>query len=356
MTTIELNQTKLETFGAEITGIANNAMVALGLSVGHRTGLFDILATLPPSTSQRIARAGGFSERYVREWLAAMVTGGIIEYRPDGQTYFLPPEHAAFTTSAAGANNLAAYTTFVALMADVEGDIVECFTTGGGVPYSRFTRFQELMAANSGEVFNNALLPAILPVVPGLIEQLHAGIEVADIGCGRGRAINVMAGAFPNSRFTGYDFSPDGVAQGRREAAEWGLTNASFEQADVAKLDVTGRFDLITAFDAIHDQAQPRQVLANTARALTPGGVFLMADIAGSSNLEDNLEHPMAPWLYTVSLFHCMTVSLALGGEGLGTMWGEQLARDLLAEAGFASVSVQQIEGDPLNSYYIARK
>jgi 2-polyprenyl-3-methyl-5-hydroxy-6-metoxy-1,4-benzoquinol methylase len=356
MTTIELDQAKVESFGAQITDTVNKAMVTLGLSVGHRTGLFDTLAAMSWATSQDIARRSGLQERYIREWLAAMVTGRIMEYRAIDQTYRLPAEHAAFTTSAAGANNIAGYATFVALMADVETDIVEAFRTGGGVSYDRYTRFQELMAANSGEVFDHALVPGILPVVPGLVEQLQAGIEVADIGCGSGHAINVMARAFPRSRFTGYDFSAEGVARGTQEAVDWGLTNARFEQVDVAKLNVTGRFDVITAFDAIHDQAQPRKVLANIHSALKPGGTFLMADIAGSSNLEDNLAHPMAPWLYTVSLFHCMTVSLALDGEGLGTMWGEQKARELLSEAGFHSVEVRQLEGDPLNSYFISRK
>lgn len=356
MTTIELDQAKVATFGAELTSTLNKAMIGLSVSVGHRTGLFDQLATMTWATSNQVAARTGLTERYVREWLAVMVTGGIIEYRAHDQAYRLPPEHAAFTTAAAGPNNLASFATFIALMADVESDIVDCFENGGGVPYTRYTRFQELMALNSGNVFDHSLVQSILPVVPGLVEQLEQGVTVADIGTGRGHAINVMARAFPNSKFVGYDFSAEGIAHGVREAADWGLTNARFEQADVAELDVEWQYDVITAFDAIHDQAKPRQVLANVARALKPGGTFLMADIAGSSHLEENLEHPMAPWLYTVSLFHCMTVSLALDGEGLGTMWGEHKARELLAEAGFRSVEVQKLEGDPLNNYYVARK
>ena len=356
MATIELDQQKLEAFGESIVGLVANSFVGLGLSVGHRTGLFDTLAKLPPATSEQVARAAGLNERYVREWLAVMTTGGITEYNATDRTYRLPAEHAAFTTRAAGPNNVAAFAVFISMMGDVESDVVDCFTNGGGVPYSRYGRFQELMKAESAVVFDNALIPNILPLAPGLTDRLRAGIEVADIGCGSGRAINVLAREFPNSRFTGYDFSPDGIAEGRREASDWGLTNASFEEADAAKLDIANRFDLITAFDAIHDQAQPRKVLANIARALKPDGTFLMADIAGSSNLEDNLGNPMATMFYAVSLFHCMTVSLALDGEGLGTMWGEQKARELLAEAGFTTVAVTQVEGDIQNNYYIATK
>ena len=113
-----------------------------------------------------------------------------------------------------------------------------------------------------------------------------------------------------------------------------GLANATFEVKDAAKLDVKEKFDLITVFDAIHDQAKPRDVLKNISNALKPDGVFLCVDIAASSNLEENLEHPLGPMLYAISTMHCMTVSLALDGEGLGTVWGDQLARELLGEAG----------------------
>lgn len=356
MTTLELDPAKLETFGSTISRITNDGMLALGLSVGHRTGLFDTMASLPAATSDQIARAAGLQERYVREWLAAMTVGGVIEYDPAGKTYRLPPEHAAFTTTAAGTNNFAAFNMFVALMADVEGDIVECFRTGGGVPYQRYARFQELMAADSATLFDTALVDRIVPAVPGLATRLERGIDVVDIGCGSGHAINVLAREYPSSRFTGLDFSAEGIAAAVAEAAGWGLSNARFDVQDVSRWEASNAYDFITAFDAIHDQAHPRQVLANIARALRPGGLFLMADIAASSELADNREHPLAPFLYTVSLFHCMTVSLALDGEGLGTMWGEQKARELLSEAGFTSVEVCKVEGDEFNSYYLARK
>jgi SAM-dependent methyltransferase len=121
-------------------------------------------------------------------------------------------------------------------------------------------------------------------------------------------------------------------------------------------MDRIGDFDLITAFDAIHDQAEPRKVLRGIADALRPDGTFLMQDIAASSHLHKNMEHPIGPFLYTISCMHCMTVSLALDGEGLGTMWGEEKALELLAEAGFTKVRVEQLSHDIQNSYYIAAK
>ena len=356
MTTETIDQAKAGAFAGQMVGILNGSILGLMTSIGHRTGLFDKMAELPPSTSEQIAQATGLNERYVREWLGAMVTGRFMEYDPAGKTYRLPPEHAASITRAAGPNNLAAFMQFGALMGNVEDQIVDCFQKGGGVPYSAYPKFQQLMAEESAQVFDATLIDVTLPLVPGLVDRLKSGIEVADISCGQGHAINLMAKAFSNSHFVGYDFSEDGISAGKAEAKQLGLTNARFEVKDVADLNETAKYDLITVFDAIHDQAQPRKVLANISRALKPDGVFLCVDIQASSNLEENMQHPLAPMLYGVSTLHCMTVSLALNGEGLGTVWGEQKARELLTEAGFKRIDVEHVEGDIFNSYYVCRK
>lgn len=314
------------------------------------------MATLPPSTSVEIAGEAGLNERYVREWLGTVTTGRIVEHDGVAGTYWLPAERAASLTRAAGPGNLAPWMQFFALFGQVEDGIVESFQRGGGVPYSKFDKFQELMRAGSAAVFDATLVDITLPLVPGLVERLRAGIDVADVGCGAGHAINVMAKAFPNSRFTGYDFSEEGISIGRAEAEAMGLSNTSFEAKDAATLGGLATFDLITAFDAVHDQANPRRMLKGIFDALRPGGTFLCVDIAADSAHAGNMDHPMAPYLYNISTFHCMTVSLALGGEGLGTCWGEQQARELLAEAGFPDIDVARVEGDILNNYYIARK
>ncbi len=356
MTTQQIDQAKAEAFGGQMVGIVNGAMLALMTSIGHRTGLFDAMAGLAPSTSRQIADAVGLNERYVREWLGAMVTGRIVEYDAATRTYRLPPEHAASLTRAAGPNNLAAMLQFTSLMGNVEDQIVDSFRNGGGVPYSAFPKFQQLMAEFSAQVSDATLIDVTLPLVSGLVERLKAGIDVADVGCGQGHAINLMAKAFPKSRFTGYDFAEEGIAAGKAEAKAMGLSNAEFEVKDAATLDGSRRFDLITVFDAIHDQAQPAKVLKGIADSLKPDGVFLMVDIAASSNLEENIEHPLGPMLYSVSTMHCMTVSLALNGAGLGTVWGEQKAKEMLSEAGFGQIDIEHVEGDIMNSYYACRK
>ena len=335
-------------------GELRGASVTLMASVGQRTGLFDTMAGLAPSTSEEIADAAALNERYVREWLGAMVLAGIVEYDADARTYALPPEHAPVLTRAAGPDNIAAVAAYFPVFAGVEDEVVASFTNGGGVPYSSYSRFQEVMDEDSSAVFDATLIETTLPLVPGLIERLRAGIAVADIGSGSGHAVNLMASAFPTSNFVGYDLSEDGVARARREAEALGLSNAQFEIKDAATLDETARFGLITAFDAIHDQAQPRRVLRAIAKALEPGGTFLMVDMAASSKLEENLDHPLGSILHTFSTLHCLPVSLGLGGEGLGTAWGEQKALELLEEAGFERVDVKKLDGDIFHNYYVA--
>ena len=219
-------------FAGRMLGMQNEAALALMVSVGHRTGLFDVMAAMPAATSAEIASRASLDERYVREWLAAMTTGRIVEHDGAAGSYSLPAGHAAWLTRAAGMNNLAAGMQYIGLMALVEDQIVDCFRHGGGVPYSAFPRFQAVMAEDSGAVRDATLIDVTLPLVPGLTGRLRQGIEVADVGCGSGHAVNLMAAAFPRSRFTGFDFSAAGIATAREEARRQGLANARFEQRD----------------------------------------------------------------------------------------------------------------------------
>ena len=344
----------VESFEDQMLDIMNKSALALMISVGHRTKLFDTMAKLPASTSADIARNSNLNERYVREWLGALVTAKIIDYDATSSLYSLSKEKANFLTRN-GKFNMATTAQFIPVLAQVEDEIIHCFENGGGVPYEKFHRFHDVMAEESNQTVLVELINGILPVVPGIIESLQKGIRVLDVGCGSGRAINLMAKTFPSSQFVGYDFSKEGITNALKEKEKLRIDNSSFEQQDAANFDHQEHFDLIPAFDAIHDQADPEKVLKNIRRSLKPGGVFLMQDIAGSSKLEKNLEHPLAPFLYTVSCLHCMTVSLALEGKGLGAMWGREKAIDMLREAGFSNIEVKQLPHDPINYFYIAR-
>jgi SAM-dependent methyltransferase len=355
MATTELDAARAEAFSGRAVQILNDAMLSLLLSVGHRTGLLDAMDEQRALTSQELAQAAGLHERYVREWLAGLTVGGIVEHDPETGTYLLPPEHAACLTRAAGPDNLASFAQYTALFGELEGQIVECFRTGGGVPYSAMPRFQALQAEESAQIHDAGLIEVTLPLVDGLVDRLRAGIDVIDVGCGHGHAANLVADAFPASRVTGIDISTEGIAAAQAEAERLRLTNARFEVRDALSLE-PGAYDLVTAFDVIHDLPRPADTVSAIYDALRDDGVFLMVDIAASSHVHENLEHPLGPALYTASIFHCMTVSLANDGPALGTMWGEQTALELLDAAGFHDVEVERVDSDILSSYYIARK
>jgi SAM-dependent methyltransferase len=365
---VVIDQSKAEAFAGRMLDVLNSSLLGLMISIGYQTHLFDIMSRLSsPATSAEIAKAANLNERYVREWLGAMVTGKIVEYDPATSKYRLPPEHAAFLTKDAGIDNLAVFMQYISLLGDVEQKVIECFRKGGGVPYSAFPRFQQLQAEDTARIFDARLIDQIVPLVDGLADRLRAGIDVLDVGCGQGHAINLMARTFPNSRFTGYDISKEGIEAAREEAKQMGLTNVKFEVRDVASINEHEKYDLITAFDVIHDQAQPAKVLKGIYNALRNkqeggeiggrGGIFLMQDMAASSKLEENMENPLGPTLYSISTMHCMTVSLAYNGEGLGTVWGRQKAEEMLKEAGFSeNIEVREVPGDIFNYYYIVQK
>ncbi|MFZ5861247.1 MAG: class I SAM-dependent methyltransferase [Nitrospirota bacterium] len=352
------DQAKAEAFAGKVLTALNHGALCLMMSVGHRTGLFDALSTLPPATSMEIAECAGLNERYVREWLGAMVTGGVVEFDPASLRYRLPGEHAAYLTRAA-ADNMAVFAQYIAVMGGVEDDIVECFTRGGGVPYEKFPRFHEVMAEDSGQSVLSALESHILPLVPGLTERLARGILVLDAGCGRGRILTRLAELYPQSRFVGMELSHEATGYGRAEAARKGLANVEFTAADLSNFDETAdpeSFDFITTFDAVHDQARPLNVLRGIHRALKSDGVYLMQDISGTSHVHKDIEHPIGTFLYSISCMHCMTVSLAQGGEGVGAMWGEEKTREYLSRAGFRSVAMHRLAHDIQNNWYVVRK
>jgi 2-polyprenyl-3-methyl-5-hydroxy-6-metoxy-1,4-benzoquinol methylase len=356
METAQIDEAKANAFGERLLDTLNLGTLAMMISIGHRTGLYDKLAGGGWLSSAELAERTKLNERYVREWLGSMVTGRVVEYDAERKVYRLPAEHAGFLTRDAAPNNMAAFMQYIGVLGAVEDQVVDCFRKGGGVPYSAFKRFHEVMAEDSGQTVLPALNEHILPLVPGLIDQLKKGIDVLDLGCGSGRAVNQMARDYPSSRFHGIDFSDEAIGRARAEADRLGLKNARFDVVDAASFAEVEKYDFITTFDAIHDQADPQRVLGNIHRALRPGGTYLMQDIAGTSHLDKDVEHPAGIFLYSISTMHCMTVSLAAGGVGLGTMWGEEVASKMLRQAGFTKIDVQRLAHDFQNMYFVIRK
>jgi SAM-dependent methyltransferase len=351
MAVTEIDAGRAEEFGGRMVGVVDGAMFALSISVGHRLGIYDTMAELQPATSEDIAEQAGVQERYLREWLAAQLAAGVVEHDPEMGTWWLPREHAVVLTRTAGANNLGILAGAVSRFGEVEDDVVHAFRAGGGVPWRRLERIQEWQPELARAVF--ADLDAVLDLVPGAIERLRGGIDVVDVGCGSGHAALRIADTYPASRVLGVDQAPKLVASARDEAERLSLGNAAFAVRDAADL-APASADLALAFDVVHDLARPYETLRAIHDALRPGGTLVMVEYALSSRPEENVGHPFAAALYTVSLFHCLAASLSEEGEGLGLAWGDEGIRAALADAGFARVERASLEGDPLSAYYLA--
>lgn len=350
MATAPVDDAAVKAFEARLFEILDTSAQALFITMGHKSGLFTTMAGMPPAGAAEIAKAAGLNERYIREWLAGMTVSRIVEYDPLDRTYTLPPERATVLTGQ-DESCMAGHAQMIMPLAAIEPRIAEHFRNGGGVPYAAYADLDWGVEVGNKD-WDAAFIDDILPLAPGLVERLENGVDVADVGCGEGHKTNLMARAFPSSRFTGYDFLQVSIDAARSEAAEMGLTNVAFEVRDVAELGLHETLDVVCVFDAVHDQARPRTVLGAMHEALRPDGLLFMSDIRASSALEDNVGRPLAAYLYLWSILHCMTVSLEQGGEGLGAMWGEQTARTYLADAGFEVVSVARPPADPINNYF----
>ncbi len=355
-----LDVSRQEAFAEQLLGNLSGGFVSLMVSIGHRTGLFDVLAeTEEWITSADLASKAELNERYVREWLGAMATGRIIEVDAGGKTFRLPAEHAAFLSRQSKTDNMAVLAQFIAVLGGVEDEIVDCFKNGGGVPYSSYPRFHEVMAEDSEQSIVSSIMDVHLTMIPGIHKALEEGIDVLDAGCGRGKALNLLAKTYPKSRFVGLDLSEEAVAFAQAEAERNGSKNIEFRQQDLSDFhdkapDAT--YDLVFTLDSIHDQPRPDNLLAGIYKTLKDSGVYFAQDIDTSSNVAKNLENPIASMIYTISCMHCMTVSLAQKGMGLGAAWGREKAVEMLEEAGFSNIEIRELEHDIQNCYYIVQK
>lgn len=340
---------------AHLLTVLNSGMLALMISVGERTGLFETMRSLPASTSVQVAAASGLNERYVREWLAAMTAGAIVAHDPDADTFELRPGYAeALSRGIGGPASIAGMFQHVPMLAKVDNRIVEHFRLGGGVSYDTY---EQLWGAGNWydlDAVDPMAVDHVLSLIPGFSERLVEGIDVADVGCGSGAQLNLLARRFPASRFVGYELAEGVALRTAREVAKaQRLSNVHFVVQDATTMDGTDKFDLVLTFDAIHDQVRPDLALRGIARSLKPSGVYVATDISGSTTLSDNLDDPLNVFKYTWSVMYCMTVSLAYGGMGLGTMWGEERARTMMAEAGFTNVRTVHLPGDLINCCHV---
>ncbi|CAG8667224.1 6384_t:CDS:1, partial [Paraglomus occultum] len=248
-----------QAFAGKLIKTLNDGALCLMISIGYRTGLYDTISTFYPEfvSSQALADKAKLNERYVREWLGAMVVGGIIEYNSESKTYRLPKDHAAFMTREAGPKNVAVFAQWIPLLGSVEERILGCFQNGGGVPIEAYHRLDEVLAEKNNIFLVSALKDMIVPGIPGLSDKLNQGCKVLDMGCGRGLVILDLAKRHPNCTFRGYDISSKLVAEANADVASLGLTNISFHVQNISSLEEVGEYDVILTLDVIHHLADP---------------------------------------------------------------------------------------------------
>ncbi len=346
--------------------ILNYGAINLAMAIGYRTGLFDVMDTFDsPQNIGDISDQAGLNPRYVQEWLGIMTTAEIVELsqKEDENQYFLPKHCGDLITRRAGNSNLGVYTQEIPLLTTCAMEaVIEGFSSGEGVTYDHYPKFQAFMSQLANAKHRQVLINKFLPSVENsrIVQRLKAGIQVCDLGCAEGVAVILMAESFPQSRFVGIDISSEAIDEARRQTRRQKLENLDFMVLDAADLknnrEMKGLFDYVTAFDAIHDQTRPLDVLLGVNHILRLDGRFSMVDIAAKSDLADNLDHPMGPFLYTVSLMHCLPVGLVGGGTGLGMMWGREKAVEMLKEARFQQVQVIEMPDDPFNLHFFCAK
>lgn len=322
--------------------------------MASRTGLLQKLGP-GASTASGIADAAGLSLRYVEEILAVLVCGKIVELAGEETPlkYFLASDRKAVL------DGMGLYFEEMPLLAQCAFDqVVAAARDGGGVACSNYGPFGNWMGKLADEKHESSLINKFMPILAGgsVVAQLQEpGACVLDIGCGEGTAPRLMAQSFPSAKVVGVDSSKASVDAAKAKADKHGIANVEFYVGDVAALAEpdgkwTGQIDLVTSFDVIHDLTNPEAALRECRRLLKPDtGIFAMVDIRAGSGLRANLDHQMAPFLYAVSLMHCMPQGLNDGGPGLGMMWGRQKATSML-EAIFRDALPGCVRADPFEA------
>ncbi|MGB6717420.1 MAG: class I SAM-dependent methyltransferase [Candidatus Acidiferrales bacterium] len=350
-----MNQKRVEELAFRVVGDTAGAFtMALGY-IGDRLGLFKAMAGAGPMRSPNLAARTQLNERYVREWLRAMVAAEYIEYDAVTDMYRMSEEQAFVLASEDSPMFVGGIFHFTApSICNIE-KIAEAFKKGGGISYSEIgDEIPHAIERLFRPGYLNFLTKEWLGAVPGLVARLEKGASIADIGCGRGQSTVVMGKGFPKSKVLGIDYHKPSIENARKLAADQGLSNVEFLQAAAHEIPNGKKFDLICSFDCIHDMVDPKATLRAIRGALADDGVYVWSEPNATANAHEN-RNPVGKMFHAISPMHCMTVSLAHNGAGLGTVIGEEGARALAREAGFTHFEKLAIQ-NPFNQFFALRK
>jgi SAM-dependent methyltransferase len=338
-TTPAFDEAKLEAFMGKMVGDMGAAMSGALVITGAKLGLYKALAEAGPTTSAGLAAHTGFAERYLREWLAAQAASGFVDYDQASGCFSMSPEQKMALADEDSPVFVASAFEVIASAYIDEPKVTEAFTTGGGVGWHEH---HECLFRGTERFFRTGyranLVQAWLPALDGAVERLEAGAMVADIGCGRGASTIIMAQAFPNSRFVGFDYHEASINGAREAAREAGNPpNLRFEVASAK--DTPGEdYDLVACFDCLHDMGDPVGAARRIRAMLKPDGLFMLVEPMAADRLADNL-NPVGRMYYSASTMICTPGSLAQEvGLALGAQAGEQKLGEVLTEAGFTRI------------------
>jgi 2-polyprenyl-3-methyl-5-hydroxy-6-metoxy-1,4-benzoquinol methylase len=336
MSTAAIDQVKLETFVNRAVSDLASAYGGVMVSLGHKLGLYKAMAGAGPVSAKELASRAGCSERYVREWLNAQAAAEYVAYHPISATYELTPEQAMVLADEDSPVFMPPAWNVPASMWFDEDKTLDAFRTGRGVAWGEHDpRMSCGVAAFYRNGYRASLVPQWLPALDGVVEQLQTGIEVADIGCGHGHSTVLMAQAFPNSRFHGFDAHAESVHAARRNAGEAGVSSrATFEVSNA--IDYTNRqYGLICFFDCLHDLGDPAAAARHAAEVLAPGGTVMLVEPFAHDRTEQNL-NVVGRLYYAASTTICCAHAISEGGHlVLGAQAGEARLAEVFRKAGF---------------------
>lgn len=350
-----MNMDKVHEMAFRVIGDTGGAFtMALGY-VGDRLGLFKAMAGAGPMKSSELATKTKLNERYVREWLRAMVAAEYIDYDPKAETYQMNEEQAFVLANEDSPLFVGGVFHFTAPSICNIQKIVQAFQKGGGISYSEIgEEIPHAIERLFRPGYLNFLAKDWLGAVPGLVGRLETGASVADVGCGRGQSTVTMGKNYPKSKVLGIDYDARSIESARKLAATEGANNVEFLQAAAHEIPAGKKFDLICSFDCIHDMVDPKATVRAIRSALADDGVYIWSEPNANANAYDN-RNPVGKMFHSLSPMHCMTVSLAHNGAGLGTVIGEEGAHALAKEAGFSHFERLPIQ-HPLNQFFALRK
>jgi 2-polyprenyl-3-methyl-5-hydroxy-6-metoxy-1,4-benzoquinol methylase len=334
-----VDEEKLHQFvGQMLNDLGGSVSIAL-VQMGDALGLYKALHEKGPMTTQELAAAAGVNERYLQEWACHHAASNYLSYDPATKKFTLPPEQAmVFAVEDSPVNLIGAFGCMAAIHANLD-KVQPAFKNGGGVSWgAQSTCMFCAVARFFRPGYQNHLVSEWLPTLDGVVAKLEKGARVADVGCGHGISTMLMAKAFPNSEFIGYDFHPSSIEAATVHAAENGVsTNSRFEVA-TAKEYPGKDFDLVTFFDCLHDMGDPAGAAAHVRQSLKPDGSWMIVEPMAGDRLEDNL-NPVGRLYYGASTMVCVPTSLAQEvGAALGAQAGEAKLREVIGAGGFRSV------------------